>query len=134
MSVKSHNNHPLTVQHDLAYNLARKVGLQALCYWNEQGVEGLGTEVKGLQDFVTKADKDAEHTIRSELADMFPEDGFIGEETGGEVDLSQNCAAPLTAYYTQKEKRDGITTYSRIQTGSGARSTGERVKSQAGCR
>ncbi|MBL4873332.1 MAG: inositol monophosphatase [Rhodobacteraceae bacterium] len=85
MSVKSHSNGALTARHDFACTLAQKVGLQALRYWNEQGVEGLGTEVKGLQDFVTKADKDAEHTIRTELADMFPEDGFIGEESGGEV-------------------------------------------------
>ena len=30
------------------------------------------------------------------------------------LDLSRNCAAPLTAYCALKEKRDGITTYSRI--------------------
>ena len=43
------------------------------------------------------------------------------------------CNAHLTAYSTQKEKRDGITTYSRIQTGSCACNTDERIKLQAGC-
>jgi len=28
--------------------------------------------------------------------------------------LSRNCAAPLTAYYAQKENNDGNETYSRI--------------------
>ena len=31
-----------------------------------------------------------------------------------EVDLSRNCAAPLTAYYTQKENDYGNETYDRI--------------------
>ena len=30
------------------------------------------------------------------------------------VDLSQNCSAPLFAYYALKEKRHGNTTYNRI--------------------
>jgi hypothetical protein len=32
----------------------------------------------------------------------------------GDVDLSRNCAAPLTAYYAQKENDYGNETHSRI--------------------
>lgn len=85
MNASSPSDNSLSERLEFACNLARKVGIEALRYWNEQGVEGLGTEAKGLQDFVTKADKDAENTIRTELAREFPEDGFIGEETGGAV-------------------------------------------------
>lgn len=85
MTEKSHSDNSLSERLEFASTLARKVGLEALRFWNEKGVDGLGIESKGLQDFVTKADKDAEHTIRSELARKFPEDGFIGEESGGAV-------------------------------------------------
>ena len=72
----------LKERYDFARDLARQVGREALRFWNEKGVDGLGTQTKGLQDFVTKADKAAEQTIRSELERMFPGDGFVGEETG----------------------------------------------------
>lgn len=78
-------NTALAERYNFARDLARRVGREALRFWNEKGTDGLGTENKGLQDFVTIADKQAERTIRSELARMFPEDGFIGEETGGET-------------------------------------------------
>jgi myo-inositol-1(or 4)-monophosphatase len=68
---------------EFACDLARRVGLIALQFWQDTGTEALGIESKGLQDFATEADKAAEHTIRSELAREFPTDGFIGEEGGG---------------------------------------------------
>jgi myo-inositol-1(or 4)-monophosphatase len=55
-----------------------------LRYWEEHGAENLGTTSKGLQDFVTVADKAAEDAIRAGLLDAFPDDGFVGEESGGE--------------------------------------------------
>lgn len=39
--------------------------------------------VKGKQDFVTRTDGACERLIRAELAACFPDDGFLGEETGG---------------------------------------------------
>ncbi len=70
---------------DFACALARDVGNEALRYWEEHGTENLGTTNKGLQDFVTIADKAAEDTIRNALSDAFPDDGFVGEESGGET-------------------------------------------------
>jgi len=38
--------------------------------------------LKGPQDFLTEADAAVERHIRARLAEAFPEDGFLGEETG----------------------------------------------------
>lgn len=94
----------LKQRYEFARTLARQVGHEALRFWNEKGPQGLGTEVKGLQDFVTVADKAAEDTIRSELARMFPGDGFVGEETGG---------TPGTAGYWVVDPIDGTANYTR---------------------
>ncbi len=67
---------------EFARTLAREVGLEALRFWNERGPENLGTENKGLQDFVTEADKAAEDTIKRAIDERFPNDGFVGEEGG----------------------------------------------------
>ena len=94
----------MTDRYEFACVLARQVGREALRYWNEQGADGLGTESKGLQDFVTIADKVAENTIRSELKRMFPGDGFVGEETGG---------SPGLAGYWVVDPIDGTANYVR---------------------
>ncbi|MBX5000209.1 inositol monophosphatase family protein [Rhizobium lentis] len=43
----------------------------------------LAVENKGLQDFVTVADRKAEQAIRDGLISRFPGDSFMGEESGG---------------------------------------------------
>ncbi len=72
-------------RYNFVQHLARQVGLDALAFWEKAGPQGLQTENKGLQDFVTIADKHAEDTIKRALAAQFPQDGFIGEESGGEI-------------------------------------------------
>ena len=67
----------------VAIELARKVGRDASNFRRDSGAAALRVENKGLQDFVTVADKQAEDTIRAALNAHFPEDGFIGEESGG---------------------------------------------------
>ena len=67
---------------DLARHLALKVGRGAMHWRREQGTRLREMGRKGVQDFVTEADEMAEHTIRSALAEAFPNDGFLGEETG----------------------------------------------------
>ena len=44
--------------------------------------DSLDIEVKGLQDWVSNADKDVETLIRDRLASEFPGDGILGEEHG----------------------------------------------------
>ncbi|MHB1104060.1 MAG: inositol monophosphatase family protein [Devosia sp.] len=67
----------------LAEVLARTVGREASAFREEAGTATLNVENKGLQDFVTIADKRAEQAIREALLTAFPEDGFMGEESGG---------------------------------------------------
>ncbi len=47
------------------------------------------------------------------------------------LDLSRNCAAPLTAYYAQKENYYGNETHSSIQTGSSQDCTDEWANTKA---
>jgi len=51
------------------------------------GFKGRDTEfsMKGPQDFLTATDGAVETFLRREIAAAFPEDSFLGEETGGEA-------------------------------------------------
>lgn len=66
----------------LAEQVARRVGREASAFREEAGPAALSVESKGLQDFVTVADRRAEDSIRETLLGAFPEDGFMGEESG----------------------------------------------------
>lgn len=61
---------------------ARKVGRQLLKDFTE--VEQLQVSTKGPGDFVGRADRRAEETIRSELMTARPSYGFLGEEGGSQ--------------------------------------------------
>ncbi|OWV94777.1 inositol monophosphatase family protein [Rhizobium sp. R693] len=65
-----------------AIEIARRVGRDAARFRADMG-SGLKVENKGLQDFVTVADRNAEQAIRDGLLSLFPQDTFMGEETGG---------------------------------------------------
>jgi len=41
---------------------------------------------KGLQDFVTEADREVEHFIKSRIAAQYPDEAFLGEEGGSQGD------------------------------------------------
>jgi myo-inositol-1(or 4)-monophosphatase len=60
--------------------LAREAGRLAYDYYKRRAE--LAIESKGLQDVVSIADKKVEELIRGQLEERFPEDGFLGEETG----------------------------------------------------
>ena len=62
-----------------AQEVARRAGALALDYWRDR--ERLVIELKGPQDFVSRADRDVEALIRREVAASFPQDLFLGEET-----------------------------------------------------
>ena len=62
-----------------AQEVARRAGALALDYWRDR--ERLTVELKGPQDFVSRADRDVEALIRREIAAAFPQDLFLGEET-----------------------------------------------------
>ena len=62
-----------------AQALARHAGALAHRYWRDRA--RLAIELKGPQDFVSRADRDVETLLRSEIAAAYPDDAFLGEET-----------------------------------------------------
>ena len=63
-----------------AETLAREAG--ALAQRLRANSDGLVVEAKGLQDFVTAADKAVEALIREGIAQTYPDDPILGEEEG----------------------------------------------------
>ena len=72
----------LNARAEFARQLVTRVGHQARDFRAQQGLEGLAVESKGTQDFVTVADKAAEDEIKQAIAESYPDDAFLGEETG----------------------------------------------------
>ena len=64
---------------EAARDVARRAGALALSHFRNR--ERLVVELKGPQDFVSRADRDVEAAIRADLAAAFPGDRFLGEET-----------------------------------------------------
>ena len=73
----------LKARAETAISIARRVGRAAAAFRAEALPETLNVENKGLQDFVTVADRRAELAIRTTLLEEFPQDSFMGEEGGG---------------------------------------------------
>lgn len=63
-----------------ASQLIREAGDIALAYFNDR--EALTIKNKGLQDVVSEADLNTELHIKKRLTEVFPDDAFLGEETG----------------------------------------------------
>ena len=52
-------------------------------------------DMKGPQDFLTQADVAVEGFLRQRIAEAFPDDGFMGEETGGDVAAATWVVDPI---------------------------------------
>jgi len=63
---------------ELARQVARSSGALALAYYAAR--DELEVNSKGLQDRVTKADREVERHIFQKITEVFPNDGFLGEE------------------------------------------------------
>ncbi|SCB58393.1 myo-inositol-1(or 4)-monophosphatase [Rhizobium aethiopicum] len=68
---------------EVAIAIALEVGREAARSRRDSNPGSLTIENKGLQDFVTIADRKAEQAIRDGLISRFPCDTFMGEESGG---------------------------------------------------
>ncbi len=66
-----------------AVGIAREAG--AIAARTYRGLRDMKVEAKGLQDYVTNADREAEAFIRRALESAFPGDACIAEEGGGAV-------------------------------------------------
>lgn len=68
---------------DFCRQLALSAGALALQGFVRRDVETI--EMKGPQNFLTETDAAVERHIRGRIAEAFPDDGFLGEETGGVI-------------------------------------------------
>lgn len=68
-------------RHAVLEGLMRSAGERALAGFHAS--RSGGTMLKGPQDYLTETDAAVERHIRGEIARLFPQDGFIGEEEGG---------------------------------------------------
>lgn len=85
MTHRPSNNGPmdaaaLQARFDVGCALVEEAGAVALRHFRR--LASLTVRTKGLQDVVSEADVQVEHFIRERLAARFPEDDFLGEETG----------------------------------------------------
>jgi myo-inositol-1(or 4)-monophosphatase len=82
MTVVDHLIGPSAIERraDFCVELAESAGALALEGFLRQKDKVPG--LKGPQDFLTETDEAVERHIRGRLADAFPDDGFLGEETG----------------------------------------------------
>lgn len=80
----------LQLRYECAKALAMDAARRALGPYRER--ESLVVSHKGdeLQDLVSVVDQDTEAYIKRHLAEYFPQDGFLGEETGGAT-LDAQC-------------------------------------------
>jgi myo-inositol-1(or 4)-monophosphatase len=70
----------LLSRHAAAVEAGRRAGAHLKALYADRGA--LAVEQKGVNDFVSRADREAEAIIIGLLAERFPDDGFVGEETG----------------------------------------------------
>jgi myo-inositol-1(or 4)-monophosphatase len=69
-------------RYDAAIAVAREAGAVALRHFRHRG--DLTIESKGQQDLVSEADRETEAVIKDRLSALFPDDGFVGEESGAD--------------------------------------------------
>ncbi|WP_337269575.1 inositol monophosphatase family protein [Oryzifoliimicrobium ureilyticus] len=71
----------LAARFALAKRLAAEAGAMALDYFNRRDTLVIETK-RDLQDVVSIADRNVETFLRDRVAEVYPEDGFLGEEFG----------------------------------------------------
>ncbi len=69
-----------------AERIARRAGAEALRFFETRA--DLAIDHKAAQDRVSEADRAVEALIRAEVAAEFPEDSFLGEESGASAGVS----------------------------------------------
>ena len=77
-----HATPAVLARYHVACALARTAGRRALAFFRER--DTLQIEHKGLQDVVSRADREVEQFIRAGIAEAFPDDAFLGEESAAE--------------------------------------------------
>lgn len=77
-----------------AIDVAREAGALARSFFDDRA--GLSVERKGVQDLVSRADREVEALVEKALSSRFPNSSVLGEEGGGaRTALSHGSTAPL---------------------------------------
>jgi myo-inositol-1(or 4)-monophosphatase len=76
------NDDPLARRFAFALSTAREAGRLAMRYFRSRD---LGISQKGPRDLVTAADHAVDALIRAKIAESFPDDGILTEETAGAI-------------------------------------------------
>ena len=76
-----------------AQNIAREAGVLMKKRFEDR--DSMTFKLKGHQDYITEVDGAVEVLVRARLAALFPEDGIIGEEGGGEAASSVWVIDPI---------------------------------------
>ena len=71
---------------EFACEVARQAGELALGYFSN--LSSLTVRSKGVQDMASEADVNTEDLIRDAVAERFPDDAFLGEESSAEFELA----------------------------------------------
>lgn len=71
---------PLDIRSAVGLAVVREAGALAMDHFRR--LDGLTVKAKGRQDLMSEADLEVEQLIRGRIAEAFPDDGFLGEETG----------------------------------------------------
>ncbi|GGC87686.1 inositol monophosphatase family protein [Halopseudomonas salina] len=80
----------LDARYTLAQELALAAARQGKTRYNERAKLTIEHKNNDFQDVVSEVDRQLEDLIRQTLAKRFPEDGFVGEESGA-AQLSARC-------------------------------------------
>lgn len=80
------NERDVDIRLETAVAIIRDAGALALEYFRDR--DALIIEEKGVQDLVSRADRETEDLILSRLKAAFPEDAILAEETGAHGDTS----------------------------------------------
>lgn len=78
---------------EAAERIARDAGEVARQHYRR--LDTLAVEMKGRQDYVSSADREVEALVRNALDREFPDDGFLGEESGGAISDSMWVVDPI---------------------------------------
>jgi myo-inositol-1(or 4)-monophosphatase len=76
------NDEPMAQRFAFALSMAREAGRLAMRYFRSRD---LGISQKGPRDLVTAADHAVDALIRAKIAESFPDDGILTEETAGAI-------------------------------------------------